>query len=179
MKISLFNSLCYTAGWFWCVCMGIQGQHILAALGAAFLILVQLYFVKTNNHAMYMQDLLLVVFSIPLGISLEMIFMQTNLIKYVNANSMLPPIWIVCLYPLFSLQLNHSLNFIKTSYLVSFGLGFLGAPFSYYAGLSLGAATFLHPLLHTAILIGFGWGLFLIVLTKIANAIENAIKTKE
>jgi len=174
MNLSLLNSLCYTAGWFWCVLFGIHGQWILATIGAVFLILFQLYCTKIQDIGLYIQDLLLVVFSIPLGVFLELFFIQTNLIHYANITKMLPPIWIIFLYPLFSLLLNHSLKIIKKNYLASFLFGFLGAPPSYIAGISLGGLTFPYPLIPTSIMIGICWGLFLCLLTKIANIVEKA-----
>lgn len=174
MNLSLLNSLCYTVGWFWCVLFGIHGQWILATIGAVSLILFQLYCTKIKDMALYIQDVLLVIFSVPLGALLEIFFIQTNLIHYANTTKMLPPIWIVLLYPLFSLLFNHSLKIIKKNYLASFLFGFLGAPLSYIAGISLGGLTFPYPLLQTWIIIGICWGLFLCLLAKIANIIKKA-----
>lgn len=174
MNLSLLNSLCYTIGWFWCVLFGTHDQSFLAAIGAVFLILFQLYCTKIKDIALYVQDVLLVFFSIPLGALLETFFIQTNFIHYANTTRMLPPIWIVFLYPLFSLLLNHSLKIIKKNDLASFLFGFLGAPLSYIAGISLGGLTFPYPLLTTWMMIGICWGLFLCLLTKIANVVEKA-----
>ena len=174
MNLSLFNSLCYTVGWFWCVLLGIHGHAILATLGAVFLILMQLLCTKIKNTDLYIQDVLLVVFSIPLGLILEILLTQTNLIHYDYSSKLFPPIWIIALYPLFSLLLNHSLRFMKGSYTISFLFGFLGAPFSYIAGVSLGGLTFPHPLIESWIMIGICWGLFLCIMTKIANIVQKA-----
>jgi predicted DCC family thiol-disulfide oxidoreductase YuxK len=174
MNLSLLNSLCYTAGWFWCVFFGVRGQSMVAIIGAIFLILFQLYCVKIKDVSLYIQDVLLVIFSSPLGALLEMFFIQTNFIHYTNTTKILPPVWIIFLYPLFSLLLNHSLKIIKKNYLISFLLGFLGAPLSYIAGISLGGLTFPHPILQTWIVIGICWGLFFCLLVKIASVIEKA-----
>jgi predicted DCC family thiol-disulfide oxidoreductase YuxK len=174
MNLSLLNSLCYTVGWFWCVLFGISGHSTLAAMGALFLILFQLYYTKIRDVGLYIQDILLVFFSIPVGILLEMLFIQVNLLHYVNSPKVFPPMWIVCLYPLFSLVINHSLNVIKKNHLVAFLIGFLGAPMSYVAGHSLGGLTFQYPLFQTWIWIGICWGGFLCLLAKIANIIEKA-----
>lgn len=173
MNLSLLNSLCYTFGWFWCVLFGIHGHSILALIGAVVLILAQLYFAKAKNISLYIQDVLLLIFSIPLGFLMETFFIQTNLIHYSNSNNILPPIWIICLYPLFSLLLNHSLRLIKKNYLISFMAGFI-APLSYLAGVSLGGLTFGYPLFQAWIFIGISWGLFFCLLTKLANIIEKA-----
>jgi len=161
-------------GWFWCVLFGIHGQSIVATIGAVFFILFELYCTKIKDVALYIQDLLLVIFSLPLGVLLEIIFIETNLIDYGSTTTIFPPVWIVWLYPLFSLLLNHSLKIIKKNYLVSFLFGFLGAPLSYIAGISLDGLNFPYPLLPTWIMIGSCWGLFLCLLAKIANMVEKA-----
>ena len=174
MNLLLLNSFCYTTGWFWCVLFGIHNHSILAAIGAVCLILLQLYCTKIKDIALYIQDVLLVVFFVPLGAVLEMFFIQTKFIHYTNSTGIFPPIWIVVLYPLFSLLLNHSLKIIKKKYLASFLVGCLGAPLSYIAGSSLGGLTFSYSLLPTWIVIGICWGFFLCLLTKIANIVEKA-----
>lgn len=174
MNLSLLNSLCYSAGWFWCVLFGVYGHSIIASIGAIFLILFQLYCTKIKDIGLYVQDLILVVFTALLGLLLEMFFIQINLIHYANTAKMFPPIWIVFLYPLFSLLINHSLKIIKKNYLISFLFGFLGAPLSYIAGISLGGLTFPYPLLQTWTILGICWGLFLCLITKIANIVEKA-----
>lgn len=174
MNTPLIISLCYTAGWFWCVLLGINGHTILAVTGAVPLILFQLYHIKNRDTAHYIQDVLLACFSVPLGTLLEMVFIQAHLVRYINSGPLLPPLWIVFLYPLFSLFFNHTIKIIQKSYLASFLFGLLGAPLSYFAGLSLGGLTFSYPLAVTWIALGFCWGLFLCLLTKIAKTIEIA-----
>lgn len=171
-NLALVNSCCYTAGWFWCVLFGIHGQSIIATIGAVFLILFQLYCAKIKGVALYIQDVLLVIFSVPLGALLELFFIQINLVDY--SAKTFPPIWIVCLYPLFSFLINRSLQVIKKNYLMVFLFGFLCAPLSYITGIFLGGLTFPYPLIQTWIVIGVCWGLFLCLLIKIAYIIEKA-----
>lgn len=174
MNLSIFNSLCYTAGWFWCVLLGIHGYSLLAVTGAVLLILLQLYCAKVKDRALFIQDVFLLLFSIPLGTLMEILFVQTGVIQYTNSTHLFPPIWIVCLYPQFSLLINHSLRMLKKSYLACFILGFLGAPLSYNYGGYLGGLTFPYPFVQTWIIIGTCWGLFLCILIKIANMIEKS-----
>lgn len=176
MNLSLLNSLCYTAGWFWCVLFGIHGKSLVALSGAIFLVLLQLYYTKKHAIALYIQDTLLAAFSTLLGVVLETFFIQSAILQYGNGAQILPPLWIICLYPLFSLLLNHSLKIIKQNYFVAFLFGFLGAPLSYIAGSSLGGVTFPHPLIETWIMIGICWGLFLSLLTHISHILEKAAK---
>jgi predicted DCC family thiol-disulfide oxidoreductase YuxK len=174
MNLSILNSFCYTVGWFWCVLLSIHGHPVLAIIGVAFLILFQLYFTKINDVSLYIQGVILVIFSIPIGALLEIFFSATGLIHYANTSKILPPIWIILLYPLFALLLNHSLKIIKKNYFTSFIMGFLGAPLSYIAGNSLGALTFSHPVKLTWVIIGISWGFFLCFLVKIERVIESA-----
>lgn len=169
--MNLLNSICYTIGWFWCVILGIHGYALLAASGAVFLIVLQLYYTKTKDISLYIQDVLLVIFSIPLGLLLETLFIQTHVLDY--GTSLFPPIWIIALYPLFALVLNHSLSFLKKNALAGFLIGFL-APFSYFGGKSFGGLTFGYSPFLTWVIIGFFWGVFLYILIKIANSLEKA-----
>ncbi|HEV8052029.1 MAG TPA: DUF2878 family protein [Parachlamydiaceae bacterium] len=175
MNSSVLNSLCYTVGWFWCVLVGIHGYPILAAMGAIILTFIQLYHIKQRDVGLYIQDLFLVVFSIPLGILIELFFTQIGFIKYSNTTIAFPPIWIISLYPLFSLLINHSLKVVKKSYPISFLMGFLGAPLSYMAGRSLGGLTFPYSMPYTWIILGISWGLFLCILVKIARILEKSV----
>ncbi len=176
MNSSVLNSICYTIGWFWCVLFGIYKHSWLALMGAVVLIVFQLYYTKKKNLSLYIQDTILVFFSIPLGIFLEILFILTGTIDYPNSIKFFPPIWIVLLYPLFSLVLNHSLQFLKKKYLLTFIFGCLAAPFSYFSGLSLGGLTFSYSPIITAIIIGIFWGVFLSILSKMASLIEKATR---
>lgn len=174
MNLSLLNSLCYMIGWGWCVFLGISHQSLLAAIVAVLLILIQLYWTRKNEEKLYVKDFILLCFSFPLGALLEFFLIQTNSVHYVSAFKMLPPLWIVFLYPQFSLLINHSLKILQKSYLAAFFVGFFGAPFSYIAGAHLGGLIFPSPFIQTWLVIGICWGLFLCVLIKIAHIIEIA-----
>lgn len=174
MNLALLTSVCFTAGWFWVVIFGARGESPLAVLGGAFFVLFQLYVVKIKDIGLYIQDLLLVVFSLPLGVFLETFFIQAGLLHYPNTGSILPPIWVVSIYPLSFLLLNHSVKAIKRNYFMSFVVGFLAAPLNYAAESYLGGVTFLYSSLQTLTIIGVCWGIFLCLFSKIANIIAKA-----
>lgn len=174
MSPAIFNSICYSVGWFWCVLLGIRGHPIVALGGAIFLILLQLLNTKLKNLQTYTQDFFLVIFSVPLGILLEIFLIKMNVISYTNHAKFLPPIWIILLYPLFSLLLNHSLKIMKKKDAFPFLFGFFGAPLSYLAGEKLGGLTFPHHFISTWIILGTCWGLFLCLLARLAKGIEKA-----
>lgn len=174
MHQSIINSVCYTVGWFWCVLLGVKNQSLMSFVGTLFLIFVQLYTTKIKDKSLYVQDLLLAIFSIPMGFFLEFLFIQTNVVHYIHSNHAIPPLWVICLYPLFSLLINHSLEILKKSYLASFIICMITAPLSYIAGASLGAVILPHSLIQTYLVLGTSWGVFVCLLLKISKIIRKA-----
>jgi hypothetical protein len=169
MYISLLNSTCYTLGWFWCVYCGIYVHPFLAFSGGILLIVLQLFITKLFEPNLYSSDLVLALSATLLGILLEMVFISIGIVHYAGAYSIFPPIWIIPLYPLFALVINHSLKLIKKSYLLAFLLGFAGAPLSYIAGQKLGGLTFGYSDPTIWMMIGICWGVILCLLAKIGR----------
>jgi len=172
-NISLFNSLLYTLGWFWCVWCGANDQSVVGFLGGIFLIFIQLMNTAFASRLILRKDLFLLLLASVLGFLMELAFLQGGVIAYSHSNGNLPPLWIFILYPLFALLLNHSLRFLQKSYLVTFLFGVLGAPLSYIAGQHMGAATLNYSLLSAWIVIGISWGILLVVLIAFNRGIEN------
>lgn len=174
MPISLLVGFCYTLGWFWAVFLGIHGHSVLAVAGVVFLLVLQLRWIRATDVAAYIQDVILVFISVPLGFFLEMLLQSTQCILY-SHTSLFPPIWIVGLYPLFALAFTHSLRHIHAYSFACFMVGFVGAPLSYLAGISLGAKlTLMHPIWLALCILGFFWGLFLCLLAKFVHALHTA-----
>lgn len=176
MNPSIFNSACYTVGWFWCILWGIQGKPIIAVVGALVLALVQIYNTKFLSRTLFIEDFLLAVISIPLGILLEMFFLNIDIIRYANSSGSFPPVWIIALYPLFVLQINHALNILKFGNIWYLLFGFLCAPISYIAGSNLGGLTFHVPITLAWIILGISWGLFLCLLGKLADEVQKIVE---
>lgn len=173
MRMAVFNSISYTIGWFWSVLLGIDGHPYLAVFGVGILVVLQLYYTKRIDPLLYIKDLILVLFSIPAGIFLEILFIQIGTIQYAN-HHFFPPLWIIALYPLFVLLLNHSLVIVKKSLLLAFLFGFFGAPFSYWSGAALGGLTISQSILISWIVLGTGWGIFLCFFRNFTFTVERA-----
>lgn len=154
------NTVCYIIGWFWCMLWGIYGHPFIALQGAVFLIALQLYY---SNH----KDSLLVAISVPLGFLLEMLLIHTNVIQY--GNSSFPPIWVIAIYPLFALLINHLFSFLKGHPIAAFFIGFIGIPSNYFWLNSQGALSFGYSPIISWIIIGTCWGILLNLLIKIGN----------
>ncbi len=157
----MINTVCYLIGWLWCILWGIYGHPLVALLGAIFLIALQLHYSR-----FFWSDVLLVAISIPVGFLIEFLLIQTQTIRY--GNSSFPPIWIIPIYPLFALLINHLFSFLKDHAIAGFCIGFFGIPSTYFwlerhGGLSFGYS----PIL-TWIIIGTAWGLLFSLLLKVS-----------
>lgn len=158
------NSVCYIIGWFWCMLWGINGYSFVALQGAVFLIALQLYYVDSR---LFKSDAILAAISIPLGLLLEMLLIWAHVIRY--GDSSLPPIWILAIYPLFALLVNHLFSFLKGYPIPAFFIGFIGIPSSYFWVNTHGGLTFGYSSVLTWIILGTCYGLFLNLLLKISN----------
>ena len=67
----------------------------------------------------------------------------------------LTPIWIVVLWVLFALTLNHSLSWLKGRVVLAAIFGALGGPLAYVAGEKLMAVTIVEP--NTLLILAIGW----------------------
>ncbi len=103
----------------------------------------------------------LILFAISLGLLQETVFIQSGILAYPNGG-IFPPLWLLALYPLFSLTLNSSLTFLNKNLLLTFFLGGFGALLSYLSGERLGGVQLFPPLAYPGIFLS--WGVFLTVL---------------
>lgn len=163
----MLSSLCYVIGWSWCILWGIYGHPAIAVQGAIFLIALQLYYTKMEDSNIFTKDVILVAVSIPLGFLLEMFLIQTNVIRY--GDSAFPPAWIIAIYPLFALLINHVFSFLKGNATAAYFIGFLGIPSSYFWIRSHGALSFGYSDALTWFIIGTCWGILFALLLKITR----------
>lgn len=157
----MLNSLCFIIGLFWCMLWGIYGHPLIALQGAVFLIALQLYYTE------YKQDILLVGISTSFGFWFEMLLIHTNVIRYGDSN--FPPLWMIAIYPLFALLVNHVFSFLKDKAPLAFLIGFMGIPSIYFWLHTQGVLSFGYSPMLAWIIIGAFWGLLLNQLLKIAN----------
>lgn len=173
-KSSALNSVCYIAGWFWCMFWGARGHPHLALLGAIILIALQLWFTRIHHIIDFYQDAVVIIATTLTGPFLEAIFLSLGLFQYTHNDSITPPIWIVILYPLFSLLFNHSLYFVLQNRLLAMGLGFLLAPLSYYGAHLLKALHWETSIPIALFFIGIGWSLYLGLMSYFVVLLEKA-----
>ena len=141
-------------GWFVCI-LGAAWNYTYIAIAISIGILfLHLYLTDKNAN-----DIKLSAIAATFGLTFDGFMQFNNMIIYNNPGVPYPftPIWIVILWILFAITLNHSLAWLKgrTSLAMLFGL--MGGPLVYLAGEKLMAVTIASP--NTLIVLAIGWAL--------------------
>ncbi|WP_455218700.1 DUF2878 domain-containing protein [Kaarinaea lacus] len=135
----MINFILFQAGWFACVISAARQQEWLALIALGTVIAIHLLLVKDRISEMQLiliagiTGLLLDSSLIALGV-----FTPVNNIDYYG----IAPLWLVGMWMLFGITINHSLRWLDQRYIFAALLGFVFAPIAYLAGQKLGALTF-------------------------------------
>ena len=149
---NIINFCLFQVGWFVCI-LGAAWNYTYIAIAISIGILfLHLYLTDKNAN-----DIKLSAIAATFGFIFDGIMQFNNMIIYNNPGVPYPftPIWIVILWILFAITLNHSLAWLKgrTSLAMLFGL--MGGPLVYLAGEKLMAVTIVSP--NTLIVLAVGW----------------------
>lgn len=165
----LANALLFQLGWLVCVLGGNRW-----ALVFTFCVLI-LHF-SLYRHVL--RDIVSIAVALIIGVGHDVFFMYSGLIDFGNYPSSLPPPWLVCLWVLMALTLNHSLTWIYERYWLSGLLGAIAGPASYWAGVALSPAQWSgSPLLVVSIMAAL-WLLILPLHRCASRRIESYVRTK-
>lgn len=95
------------------------------------------------------------------GLASDTFYIQLGLLDYAAPYPVagLAPFWIVVMWMNFGLTLNASMRWLHGRYAVAAGLGAVGGPLAYWAGVELGAATLLAPLVPAVVIVGAVWAI--------------------
>ncbi len=112
-------------------------------LGAVALVLFTIWhFLSAHN---WRAELLLVAIACVVGFIVDTAFIQLNLLAYSEPLpfAAVAPYWILGMWINFALTLNGSMRWLHGRYRLAAGLGAIGGPLAYVAGVKLGAAELL------------------------------------
>ncbi len=161
---SLVNGFLYGVTWFILVIYGPKSSLIIPTLVAIGCYAAQAtLFTKFDRKSLHICVPLSIV-AMCLGLLQEIFFIQSGILTYPNGanGAILPPLWVLLLYPLFSLTLNSSLEFLNKNLVLPLFLGGLGALLAYPLAEKLGGVQLLKPLAYPILFLS--WGLLLTVL---------------
>lgn len=170
----IINGILYYLSWFAIVELAAKGLFFCSILTSLVSYGFQLFlFSKWDQKSLFVSSILSV-YAILLGLVQETVFINFNLLKYPN-EGWLPPLWLLSLYPLFSLTLNSSTRFVNRNLSLAFVLGGIGALFFYIFGEKMDGVAILSPLFYPIAF--FSWGFCLMTLV-ILNRKLNILREK-
>ncbi len=135
LAFTITNALIFQAGWFVCILWGNLAAIIFTVPALLF------HFSKSSAR---LADVIAVIIAVALGIIHDSVLIHTGHIVFVESTIM-PPLWIICLWALLGITLNHSMQWIYSRPLWSGVLGAVSGPLSYVAGVKLSAAEWSSP----------------------------------
>ncbi|WNO11247.1 DUF2878 domain-containing protein [Teredinibacter sp. KSP-S5-2] len=147
-KFWIINLILFQLAWFTCALLTPQAKWLLP-------VYLILHFVLSPQKRI---DTLILPIAVA-GISLDYVFMQMGFIEFGNQSF---PIWLVLLWGLFTLTLNHSLAWLqRLNTLLVAPIGAIGGASSYLAALKFQALTSQLTTVSFTLLYGLTWALLL------------------
>jgi len=158
---SLVNGFLYAIAWFILIFYGAKGSFFIPIIAFVACYAAEIILFSKFDRKSLSVCVPLSIFAICLGVIQEMFFIKTGILAYPNGG-IFPPLWLLLLYPLFSLTLNSSLEFLNKNLALTFFLGGFGGLLSYISGEGFRGVKLFVPLAYPVLF--FSWGLFLMVL---------------
>ena len=134
----LWNFLLFQAGWFACVLGAAHQQVLWAVMGSLGYIAIHIWQAQSPK-----QELSLLLKVLIYGVVTDTLLMYLGLLDFRNAwpSPLLSPIWMWTLWLLVASTLNGSLSWLRGKPVLGAFLGAICGPFSYEAGVRMGAAS--------------------------------------
>ena len=152
----LINFILFQVGWFACVISAASQLEWLALLSIGVVITTHLFLVKDR-----IPELQLILVAGTIGLLLDSALISLGVFTPISNFSYqgIAPLWLVGMWMLFGITLNHSLRWLYQRYVLAALLGFVFAPIAYLAGQRLGALTFPpdHTPITSLLIIGACW----------------------
>jgi len=152
MKFKLLNFFLFQLGWFALILGAAWNKTYLALLIG--LIIIGFHLSIISNK---LNELKLILAAGLIGFVFDGFLQYFQFIIYNSAVWAFPltPIWIVMLWMIFAITINHSLVWLKNRKTLTIFFGAIGGPLAYLAGEKLGAITIVDPL--SIVLLSLGW----------------------
>lgn len=139
----LVYAVAFQAGWFVCILAGNLASVIYTLLFLVAHFWLLLYNKAHNNrHLFVRKEVLWVMIVLCLGAIVETIYFSAGFLyigtpKNLFAQALLPPIWLLCIWIIFSLALRTCLSFLFYKPTLSYLACIIFVPANYYAGAKL------------------------------------------
>lgn len=162
------NYLFYFIGWCALIIGGANNYNYLPSLFVIGLVWIQLF---RDDLSAYYIDLFIILILLVLGFLLEFILINFHIVEYAHSQSMFPPLWLLMVYPLFAMTINHSFYWVMQNPYLAFWLGLIGAPLTYLAAEKLGAVN-----VHHLYVLGVLWALLLFFSSYLLQVVTSTVQ---
>jgi len=165
---NLFNIIGFQTGWWSCVLGAKNGYPYLGPIVMAVFLFIHFTTLENRN-----KELMFIALVGLIGTVLDTVLLQTNLVEYQGAyiNS-IAPLWITAMWVGFAATVNHSLVWLKNKLVMSFAIGAIFGPLSYFTGIKFEALYFEVSLLTISVL-ALLWGVVVPSLYYLNGEIVN------
>ena len=169
------NIASFYLGWFACL---LGATHNMPWLGVLVMTaLLSLHLFLTANRT---QELCFILVTGLLGTSLDSLLMLSGLYTFTDHTlSWLCPVWLTALWMGFASTLNHSMRWLRGRYRLACLFGAVGGPLSYYAGVRLGALSFVPSTGAAMMVLAAVWSLVVPGLLWLASTMSPQINPEE
>ena len=171
----LINMVSFYLGWFSCL---LGATHSMPWLGVLVMsALLALHLFLTANRT---QELRFILVTGLLGTSLDSLLMLGGLYTFTyHTLSWLCPVWMTALWMGFASTFNHSMRWLRGRYGLAGLFGATGGPLSYYAGVGLGALSFIPATRSTLMVLAVVWSLVVPGLLWLASTMAPQVNPEE
>jgi hypothetical protein len=173
----LVNLLLFQFGWFVVVMAAANKIELLSIIVVINILAVHVIVVRN-----YKTEILLIIATGCIGFAVDSILIFFGVFSAVGDVGVegMAPAWLVALWMLFAITINHSLNWLKGNYFIAVLLGFVFAPVAYFGGHKLGAIIIpaeYNPYI-AFLTIGVTWAVIMPLLSAIATILNqrNVVK---
>jgi hypothetical protein len=153
----VINFILFQLGWFAGVVGAAWQLEWLAVASIALIIFIHVAFLVKDRKT----ELQLVLTTGAVGMLLDSVLISAGVFTPVSSlvSDNIAPLWLIGLWMLFAITLNHSLRWMQQRYLIAGAMGFVFAPLAYWAGQRLGALTFPpdQSIIFSLLIIGTCW----------------------
>ena len=161
MKTKIYNALSFNAAWLVCVIYG----SLAAVIATIIVIAIHMFFVSKNPL-----ELALIALVILLGVAVDSVFIRSGLLISPDGG-LWPPLWLVCLWGLFSTMLNHSFKWFQSHLALAAVVGGVSGSLSYLGGTRLNDFTLREPQFLTLVIMFITWGCVFPICLKLASTL--------
>lgn len=177
-RMMVITLILYYAGWFFTIALAAAGRPFTAALACLLAGISQLVIHYFYNRSGFYREVFLALYAIMIGFFTESLFLNLSITGFTPPGlfESLPPLWIVFLYPLFSLTINGAMHWMMDSKVLQVMIGAL-APICYIAGAKVGACLLPRGYGLAYLVIGIAWPLVILSMTTLLKKIEALVES--